>query len=127
MTSSHICINFNRLTFQLLPTVSAPSSKMSFYTTIMYIQQNLLLLLSLGYRSSDTGFIPSSHICLDVYQLTFQLLLTVSASATTMLFYATIMYIQQNLLLLLSLGYRSSDTGFILSSHICLDVYQLTF
>ena len=93
----------------------------------MKIQQNLLLLLSLGYKSSDTGFIPSSHICLDVYELTFQLLLTVSAPDTKTSFYATIMQIQQNLLLLFSSGYRSSDNGFMTSSHICLDVYQLTF
>ena len=91
--SNNITLDPNQLTFQLLLTVSAPATQISFYTTVIHIQQNLLLLLRLGCRDLDTGFMTSSHICLDIYHLTFQLLPTVSAPATKMSFYTTIMYI----------------------------------
>ena len=123
MPSNNVSLDFYQPTFQLLSTISAPTTKISCYTTIIHIWQNLLLLYSLGYRSSHTNFVIFSNISFYIYQLFFQLLPTVSAPATKMFLYTTIMYIEQNLLLVLSLWCSSSDTTFMTSSIISLDFY----
>ena len=51
-------------------------------------------MIMLGRKSSDTEFIISNNITLDLNQLTFQLLLIVSAPATQISFYTTVIHIQ---------------------------------